>query len=403
MCNFIKYSSIFFCLWVFHSCKSKSPLPDLKESYSYKDNNPFGASVAYNMIKNAYPNKEINFSTTEFSENLNWIYDKSSLYLSISKNYLVNAESAESLMSFVYKGNTALIAASNIDSNFLNTLSFTQSGNVNIFQLFYTLKNTSTSIDKSVAIYQDTFSYFYKEFNNEFPGINSEHGRYIGENKNGKTNLFVYFYGKGRFIFHAEPRALSNYFLLTNNNYLYWQSIIKMLPSTPQNIYWDNFYTRKNYVSNKNSSGGGSLLGAIFKSSALIFAFLALLALFVFYLLFNSKRKQRIVPIVKLPENSSIAFAEAIAGLYLNKKDNKVIADKMITYFNEYLRTKFYFATSINDESYVENLCRKSGVPFAIVEELTNTVRLSYARLKINDEDLLNLNVLIENFLKHKN
>ncbi|MFN8247216.1 MAG: hypothetical protein U0T56_12660 [Ferruginibacter sp.] len=37
-----------------------------------------------------------------------------------------------------------------------------------------------------------------------------------------------------------------------------------------------------------------------------------------------------------------MAFTETIARLYLQKKDNKNIADKMIMYFNEFIRTHYF-------------------------------------------------------------
>ena len=179
------------------------------------------------------------------------------------------------------------------------------------------------------------------------------------------------------------------------------QSVLKLLPQNPEHVYWDNYYIKKNFgKSGKN--GDGSLTNTVSKSPSLLYAFLAALGLFFFYLLFNSKRKQRIVPVKKQNVNSSIAFAEALAGLYLNKKDNKVIVEKMITYFNEHIRTKYFFSLNINDTSYADTLSRKSGVPFNITNDLTTNIRQCNARLKITDQELLNLNALLENFLKHK-
>ena len=400
MYKFLKYS-LFFCLCCALGCSSKPALPDLKESYSYTDPRPFGTSVAYNMLKNAYPNKSVTHTKNELKENYDFSYSTGSLYVNISRNYLVDESSVDMIMSFVKKGNTAFISSAYFDSAFFGRLFCTQNS-IGYGQDFFSyLENTSTGLAKGLVLEKDTFTYFYKGFNSSFPELNGDYARYVGENENGKVNMFTFFYGKGKFIFHTEPRALSNYFLLTKNNYRYMQSILKMMPIAPNNIYWDNFYPRKNYA-RKGTGEEGSLLDAIKKSSALVFAFLAILGLFICYLLFSSKRKQRIVPVKKQTENSSIAFAEAIAGLYLNKKDNKVITEKMITYFNEHIRTKYYFTTNINDNEYAENLSRKSGVSYELTSELANTIRQSNARLKIKDEELLQLNSLIEKFLKHK-
>ena len=403
MNKIIKYSFFIALLFLIGCNGSSSTMPSLKESYSYVDNNPFGTSVAFSMVKNAYPDYNFAFFKSEFNKEYDLTNDTASLYINFSKNYLPNDEALSELMDFVYRGNTAFISSSRIDTALLGQLYCKQNivGNSTFdFMTFY--ENASTQIAKEIEIYKDSFSYFYKGFYNTFPIINNDNARYIGKNKEGKVNMFTFFYGKGKFVFHAEPRAFSNYFLLTNNNYLYMQSVLKLLPQYPEHVYWDNYYAKKNIGKRSKGAGGRSLTDTVSKSSSLLFAFLATLALFVFYLLFNSKRKQRIVPIKKQNENSSIAFAEAIAGLYLNKKDNKVIVEKMITFFNEHIRTKYFFSLNINDTSYADVLSRKSGVPFDITNELTTNIRQSNARLKITDEELLNLNALIEKFLKHK-
>ena len=399
MYKFLRYSSFVILICAF-GCTNKKTLPDLKETYSYVDTKPFGASVAYNIVKNAYPQKDVTLLKTEFDEDYSAV--KNNVYISISRNYLIEEKNIRELLSFVVAGNTAFISASHFDTTFFERINCKQQSVDNFFEMFQILQKTKTSFTKEKTLYSDSFNYFYKPFYSSFADINSTYGRALGVNENGDTNMFVYYYGKGKFIFHTEPRAFSNYFLLTKNNYLYMQTVLKMLPKNPDNIYWDNFYNKKNYIRKSQNSGGGSLLAALLKSAALLFAFFAILAIFIFYLLFSSKRKQRIVPVIKPTENSSVAFAEALAGLYLNKKDNKVIADKMITYFNEHIRTKYYFTTNINDETYTENLSRKSGVAFDVTNELANTIRQSNARLKITDEELLNLNSLIEKFIKNK-
>ena len=372
----------------------------MRETYSYSDAKPFGASVAFGIMKNAYPQKDITLVKTEFDED--YSATMNNLYINISRNFLIEEENIRELLSFVVKGNTAFISSAHFDTTFFDRINCKQQSMDNVSEMFQILQKTYTGFIKEKTLYKDSFNYFYKPFYSSFTDINTLHGREIGVNESGNTNMFVYYYGKGKFIFHTEPRAFSNYFLLTKNNYLYMQTVLKMLPKNPDNIYWDNFYNKKNYIRKSQNSGGGSLLAALLKSAALLFAFFAILAIFIFYLLFSSKRKQRIVPVIKPTENSSVAFAEALAGLYLNKKDNKVIADKMITYFNEHIRTKYYFTTNINDETYTENLSRKSGVAFDVTNELANTIRQSNARLKITDEELLNLNSLIEKFIKNK-
>ena len=143
-------------------------------------------------------------------------------------------------------------------------------------------------------------------------------------------------------------------------------------------------------------------MSTIFKYPPLKWAFWISLMLLLLYILFNGKRRQRIVPIIKPVQNSSVAFAEAIAGLYLKEKNNKIIADKMITYFNEYIRSRYFLNTNIANHDFLMALSRKSGVVLNKTETLYRTMQQVSDSIEIDDFILLNLNEQIQQFYKNK-
>ena len=373
---------------------------DLSESFSYRDKRPFGTSVAYNFFKKKYTNENLEVNKKSFADNYGWDYDTASLYINISRNYYVTQRDAESLMAFVYKGNTAFVSAAKYDTLLLNKI-FCKQNTPTFFpnNSISSFKNTSVRFNDNLSLYNEKYSYYYLPFTNYFSEINGSYGRIVGYNEMEKANFFVFMWGKGRIYFHNEPRALSNYFLLTKNNYLYLQEILQMMPEKPENIYWDNYYSNKNFSS--NADNGSSTIGTLMKYPPLAKAFFIALSLLLLYIFFNSKRRQRVVPIIKKTENTSIAFAEAIAGLYFYKKDNKKIAEKIITYLNEYVRTKLFINTNVNDIGYAELLSRKSGVDFITVDELVRAIKSIQKSEKVTDQLLLKLNGLTEMFFKN--
>jgi hypothetical protein len=382
-----------------NACAPQGDNIDLRESFVYNDTRPFGASVAYGLMQNAYTSNKLEINKQTFSENYGWSYDKGSLYFNISRNYYASDKDVESLLEFVYKGNTAFISSSHFDSILLDKIFCKQADVDNVF-FAEAYQNTAVNFVPELGTNSDPYTYFYYPFNNYFTGIHENYGRKIAVNDNGKTNLFVFFWGKGRLYLHCEPRAFSNYFLLSKNNYLYMKQVMQMLPANPENIYWDDFYAKKNYGGSNDKPK--STFSEIFKHPPLKAAFWIGLALLTLYILFGMKRRQRVVPVEKPVENTSVAFAEAIAGLYLSKKDNKVIADKMITYFNEQVRTRYFLHININDSSYADLLSRKSGVAYEQTKALANTILSLNASYKVSDTELLTLNGQIEKFFKHK-
>ncbi len=382
------------------SCSKQSNLPDLRESFSFADYRPFGTSLAYAILKNAYPTNSIYINQKPITDNYDFKTIYSSLYINISRNYYATEKDVDDLMTFVSNGNTAFISANKFDTILLNRLNVSANFNANIFE-YNRFENTNVSFLENTSLPTDKFGYYYYPLKKYFSLESKINTKAIGINSMDSTNLVVHFWGKGRIYLHAEPRSFSNYFLLSNQNYLYWQNCLSLLPKNCNIIYWDNYYNKKNYSNSNNNDG--STFSEIFKHPPLKAAFWILFALLGLYILFGMKRKQRQIPIIKPTENTSVAFAEAIAGLYLSKQDNKVIAEKMITYFNEQMRTKFFVTTVASDSSYVEVLSRKAAVPLPITKSLAQHINSISQTEKVSDTQLLYLNSAIEIFFTHRN
>jgi hypothetical protein len=384
------------------ACKPQSKPPDLKERYGMANTKPFGAFTAYQLLKSIYPGQSINLSTQKFASFYNDLeIDSGTLYVNISNRYLVAEEDASSLLNFVYNGNTAFIAASDIDSNLLHRLATTiQSNPLENLTGFKLYKQTSVNLLPDELSVKDSFSYFYKPFSNYFASSDAKKSRITGYDNNGNANFLVFFWGKGRLYLHCEPRAFSNYFLLTNDNYFYMTQIMQMMEEKPTAVYWDEHYNKINF--RENNAENGSAIGALMKEPPLASAFWLLLAMLLLYVLINGKRKQRIVPIIPPIQNTSVAFTSAVAGVYMAEKDNKNIADKIITYFNEHIRTRYflYMHNSTTEQGVL--LSRKSGVSSDMVKELYDHIQYINNNTQVSDTDLLILNKHIENFYKNR-
>lgn len=393
---------LFFGAVTLQGCLNKSGLPDLRETYQLKDTKPFGGYVAHSLLREVYPDKMINVNKKSFSSFRADTYaDSSSFYMSISKRFYCTPEDAESLLGFVEEGHTVFIAASIIDTLLLDKVYCKQSNNEwTTLLMEHRFTDGKTSLIPDALSVQDTFGYFYYPFSNHFTEADSVSARVVGRNQFGKANFIVLFLGKGRLYLHCDPRAFSNYFLLKENNYLYLKQVMQLMKEKPGNIFWDDYYNRKNF---RESSDKGSALSVLFKYPELTIAFWILLVLLLLYILFNGKRKQRIIPVIKPVENTSIAFTKAIAGLYMAEKDNKTIAEKMITYFNDHIRNRYFLNMHGGGKDFVQSLSKKSGVAFEAVQALYNTIEQVQQAEVVSDFELLSLNEQIQNFYKNRN
>jgi hypothetical protein len=187
------------------------------------------------------------------------------------------------------------------------------------------------------------------------------------------------------------------------------QQILQFLPEKPEHVYWDDHYNKINSASQKeknkdddsNDSDGGSFWDMVFSSPALTAAFWIVLLLLALYIFFNIKRRQRAIPVIKPVQNSSVKFAEAIAGVYLKEKNNKTIAEKMINHFNESVRSRYYLNTNIINNEFLTTLSKKAAVPLKTTEFLYRTIQQVGNTDHTSDQLLLDLNDQIQQFNKY--
>ena len=167
----------------------------------------------------------------------------------------------------------------------------------------------------------------------------------------------------------------------------------------PEHVYWDDYYNK--LMNRKNSKKSFSTFSEIMKHPPLKAAFWLSLLLLLMYILFGGKRVQRIIQQLKPNENTTVTFTETIGRLYLQKKDNKNIADKMITYFNEYIRNTYFLNTNHINDDFIVMLSRKSGVDRDKVDTIYRTITAAQRSNEVNDYQLLSLQEQIQQFYKN--
>jgi hypothetical protein len=251
-----------------------------------------------------------------------------------------------------------------------------------------------------------SYGYYYYPFLNSLSDYDTAFARVLGVNEKNDPNYIILFSGKGRLYLHVAPRIFSNYFLLSGDNHKYLENVISYLRCDPKNIYWDEYYKNTNPNRRKNNNGKDddsfSSLSVIRQHPPLLWAFwLGIIGLLLF-ILFNAKRKQRIIDVVKPNVNTTVNFTETVGRLYLQKKNNYHIAEKMITYFYEHIRNKYFISTSSINDEFINSLAGKSGASVETTRRLFTLIERIRRGENVDDEALILLNNEIENFYKNQ-
>ena len=382
------------------ACNKKSDIPSLVETYSKKDKNPFGASVFYDGLLHLFVHNSIETAVTKFSTTASLQAYKNALYVNVSKRFYLNTLDVEAFFSFIVNGNTAFVSSETIDTAILKKIAITAAENKNYYEgLIPFMQLTHVQLDSVLAIptYNNQYQFFYNALDHHFDSVNQQTTTILGYSNDGMPNFVVLNIGQGRLYLHCEPKVFSNYFLLNNNNIQYLQQAFSFMPNYPTAIIWDDYYSKHANKVDENATTG---LGVLLKYPAMKWAFFIFIAMVILYIIFDGKRKQRIVPVIPAVENTSVLFTQTIARLYLQEKNNRNIADKMIAYFYEYLRNQLYVQTNDISPAFLTNVSKKAAVPNELTIQLFNTIQHIQKASNVSDEQLLELNGLIEKFYK---
>jgi hypothetical protein len=296
----------------------------------------------------------------------------------------------DELLAFISRGNTVFIAADKLSENLSDTLG------ISIVPYRVRLKaSDSISLNFTNPAFRVPAGYtmLSNTVDGHFRRFDTAHAVILGENSDGQANFLYMPVGKGRLYVHAAPVAFSNYFLLKANNVEYLEKVLSLLPSGYTWIYWDEYY--------KLGRGGPSTpLRVVLSKPDLRLAWFTLLAGVLLFVVFQSRRRQRIIPVMKSPGNATLDFVETVSRVYYNEKNHRNIALKKVTYLLDHIRTRFGLATQHLDDAFEARLVQKSGMDPESIARLVQTIRYVRNGGTVNGNELLDLSRQIDLFYK---
>ncbi|BDD10416.1 hypothetical protein FUAX_28480 [Fulvitalea axinellae] len=175
-------------------------------------------------------------------------------------------------------------------------------------------------------------------------------------------------YGEGEIIVAQNPRPLTNYFLKDSVGAEFASLLLSSLQDGP--VFLDAY--SHNYRVSFNLGGAQRTpLSYVLSKPQLRSAIYLVLVLALLYVVFESRRKHKAIPLVEAPENSSKAFVENIAQLYYNSKQGEVkVAEHIKNQFFAYIREKYHIPTKGKTDELVEPIAKATGVNSEDIEVL---------------------------------
>lgn len=378
---------------IFLEANQKDPV-NWYPSYSITDKIAQGTFVFYESLEKVAKVEQVNIPPFEFLEDTS----TTGTYFFLNASVGIDAAELNKLLKWVEKGNTAVISASYISYPLLDTLKITNDQKIR--------KNGLENIPQYNFANKDLRREKYYEFNRDhtleyFDSLNGKQQKVLGiakvKNDNSAqndslANFVESKFGEGRFLLHSSPQAFTNYFLLDGENFEYAEKFLAYL-DLQETIYWDNHYKNGKII---HTSPLYILLSNRYFKWAYYFVIIATI-LFIF---FEGKRKQKSIPVVDPLKNQTYDYTRTIAGMYLDQKDYRTIAQKIRDQFFIFLQKEFKINVK-EQKNYRQLIEQQTKISSEEIDQLFDQIKALEVKPSVTKKDIEALNRLIIQFKKN--
>lgn len=375
------------------SCTDSSKTLNRRVTLSRRDDIPYGSQIAYEGLHHLFPDADISVSSNNNPIPISSSDGVKKACIIIASSLNMESSDVTMLMNFVGDGNQVFISANRISDTLLNNLSIraTESSSFSMEP-----DSLTVGVYNPVDAKYHSFSYPGDSYDNWITKLDSQYATVLGRDGRDHPNFVrINYKGGGAIYLHFAPLAFSNFFLLHKQNIAYYENALSYMPNTVKEIIWDEYYRYSH--NNRNFSA----LGYIMRNDSLRLAFWLLLLLFAIIYLFESKRRQRQIPVIAPLRNTSLDFVRTIGRLYYQRRDNQNLAAKMVVHFQDQVRTRYHLTATTLDEGFVDRLAYRTGYPKQELAPLIAYMQELSSKAYIPDDELLHFHRQLEAFYKH--
>ena len=354
------------------------------------DKNPFGGFIFNTLISNSWIS-EVNNSNKSLFELRDM---EEQILLVICEKFEISPSELEMMMRLVEKGKTIVVAAHEMDSLFTNALDF----GINDPSFSFILDDmwgedtVGLNFTNLFPGEPQTFWYPSQLLMQHFSEFDTATTHVLAQNTNEEAVLLQIPHGEGTFFLCSTPLVFSNCSMIHRRNHDYVAQIFGALKTGA--LHWTEYYQLGRMEST-------TPLRYILTQPALKWALYVLLISIVVFMIFDLKRKQRIIPVIPPLKNETVDFVKTISSLYYQKRDHRNLAAKQILHFTEHLKHQLYIDLDDEVNQLIEITAAKTNTDeeevrllFDQMGRVSNANYISSKELKI----LTNrINTILEN------
>ncbi|MBX2842459.1 MAG: hypothetical protein KTR26_11860 [Flammeovirgaceae bacterium] len=393
-----------------------------KETYKIDEVQPYGSFAAAELLKSLYPDSAFVEINRSVSKELVMDETGNSNYIFIGANCYLSTSDIDTLLSFMIQGNNVFISCKSTPSGLLDTI-FSYQYCYDNYSSFDMWEDTIDYLPEELNLITDsviTTNFYHEELKREenykfklkHPNKYSMYATApyffdsadcytpiskLGYINDHTLNFIKISYGNGNLFYHTQPVFFTNYFLREKEGLEYFEKSVSHL--NKGKIFWDE--ASKIPLQYDDFNKARSPLSFILSQKSLRWTWYMLIVLVIIYLLVFSKRKQKIIPYVPAPANSSISYAKTIGRLYLGPGGHRKIIALKMKMFLDHLRTRYNIHLHEMNEHEIKLISGKSGIEQKEVQDIFDKFEASKKIEKVTDDFLIKFYKAIESFYKH--
>jgi hypothetical protein len=368
------------------------------ESFSRLHTIPFGCYVLYEELDILFPEAEIFEFTDPIYNSMDGLDVYDHTYISINRDWGADNLDMEALLEFVARGNSTFISAEQFPSKLLDTLglqlgtewqsvSFSESPTSKREWIQNELTLESDPIIKWIE--QRDFNYVYLELDSA-----NVQSSILGRIDSIRANFVGTTFGNGMIFLNTSPFMFTNFNLLEADNHGYIAGCLSYAGGG--GIIWDEYYKagRTKYAQ--------SPLATLLKDRSFRIAIYVALIGILLFMVFHAKRRQRIIPVLKPYENTSLEFARTLGDLYYEQGNHSDLATKKVAYLKDYLHETYRMNNITFREDEIPFVARRSGHSESFIKSLYQIIGRVELGEKITAQILEGLNQKLQDFYFRK-
>jgi hypothetical protein len=248
---------------------------------------------------------------------------------------------------------------------------------------------------------KNNFIYPGKRFESHFYKYDTAAGNVLGKNNDGFIDFIQLKTGKGNLYLHLAPIAFTNYFLLHKDNVAYYDETLSLIAKDVKKVTWDEYFIHKLFEGNNyNNSSSKGWLYVLFKYPPFKWGLIAAIITLCIFILLETRRKQRYIPVVQKPQNDSLDFVKTIGRLYYEKNDHRDLARKMSLYFLDHVRNTYKIPTGTLDDDFIKSLRFKSGYGESELKKIISFISFVDEAPAVSDSQLAEFHKDLEEFYR---